>query len=211
MNSLFVVIFLVFWKMNFRTFRPEKQAQFLTVTSWLQPCPGLVRLQKLVTTWDPEKMVLHMSEFTCPSCEKSEKAKYERPATVTSNPWHQSIFLGRLGGHLVVDHGPGALVVPLVDCLVGIHQLHLHLLHHSSTKAAVNSTVPAPLRLVKSPFADNILESDEGNRIHLEWAICWGVCLTADNKEKDGDKHPHSNCRLMRTKIKTGWSQLLVV
>ena len=98
--------------------------------------------------------------ITWPSCEKSEKAKYVRPATVTSKPWREKFFR-QIGTHLVVDHSPGALVVPLVDCLVGIHQLHLHLLHHSSTKAAVYSTVPAPLRLVKSPFADNILESDE--------------------------------------------------
>ena len=69
--------------------------------------------------------------------------------------------MGRLGGHLVVDHGPGALVVPLVDCLVGIDQLHLDLLHHCRTEAAVDSAVPAPLRFVESPFADNVLESHE--------------------------------------------------
>ena len=99
---------------------------------------------------------------TCPSCEKSEKAKYERPATVTSKPCHRKgKYLRRLGSHLVVDHGPCALVVPLVDGLVGIDQLHLHLLNHCGTEAAVNSAVSAPLRLVESPFADNILTSHE--------------------------------------------------
>ena len=63
--------------------------------------------------------------------------------------------------HLVVYHGPGALIVPLVDCLVGIDQLHLHLLHHCSTEAAVKSAVSAPLRLIESPFSDNILRSHE--------------------------------------------------
>ena len=71
------------------------------------------------------------------------------------------MFLGRLGVHLVVDHGPGALVVPLVDCLIGIDQLHLHLFYHCGTKAAVDSAVPAPLRLVESPFANNVLRSHE--------------------------------------------------
>ena len=104
------------------------------------------------------------------------------------SPDTKDLWGGRLGTHLVVDHGPGALVVPLVDCLVGIDQLHLHLLHHCSSQAAVNSTVPAPLRLVESPFADNVLKS------HEKWMECtWkeqfaGVSALAPIKRKRMEK-----------------------